>query len=96
MISVSKFRKKLGPRARLMSDSQIVRLRDAQYQLADIMFDKWLKNKKSRKNKGETQEAPRFNSSYYFVILKPNTTTPEAFHNSQASYCCAYTKAIVD
>ena len=49
MISVEKFKKLLGPEAQNLTDKEIEQIRDSQYQLADIAFDMWVKDKKDDK-----------------------------------------------
>lgn len=46
MISLSKFRELLGDDAQDLTDEEIERIRDAQYQFAKLVFDKWAKEKK--------------------------------------------------
>ncbi len=45
MISLPKFKELLGDEARGLSDEKIERVRDAQYQLARLAFDKWAREK---------------------------------------------------
>lgn len=51
MISIEKYKKILGPEAQNLTDKEIEQIRDAQYKLADVLFDMWWedKNKKNRK-----------------------------------------------
>ena len=50
MISIEKYKKILGKEAQNLTDEEIEQIRDAQYKLADILFDMWQedKNKKNR------------------------------------------------
>lgn len=51
MISIEKFKKLLGSEAQNLTDKEIEQLRNTQYQLADILFDMWWKDKKEKKEK---------------------------------------------
>lgn len=42
---IKRFRKLLGESANKLTDEEITRIMKIQYQLADLMFDKWLKEK---------------------------------------------------
>jgi hypothetical protein len=46
MINLSAFKQLLGEDAQDMTDTEIEQVRDAQYQLAEIMFSMWAKEKK--------------------------------------------------
>ena len=50
MLSISKCRKALGNAAEKLSDEEVKKIRDTQDQLADIIFDQWLEEKKKQKN----------------------------------------------
>lgn len=54
MITLPKFKALLGPIAEKMTDEQIGQLRDAEYRIADAVFDQWLGtfNKKRAKQHG--------------------------------------------
>ena len=43
MLSLSEFKKALGPVADQLSEDEITKLRDLQYRLADVIFDRWLR-----------------------------------------------------
>jgi len=45
MIPLSKFKEKLGESANNLSDCEIEKVRDLQYQFADVLFDMWVKDK---------------------------------------------------
>jgi len=49
MLSISKCRKELGDVAKNFSDEEVKKVRDTQYQLAEIIFDKWLEDRKPNK-----------------------------------------------
>ena len=51
MISIEKYKKILGSEAQNLSDEEIEQIRDAQYKLADVLFDMWWEdeNEKNRK-----------------------------------------------
>jgi len=51
MIPLSEFKQKLRSTAQGMSDQEIEQLREAEYQLADIIFDRWLKTINNNPNK---------------------------------------------
>ncbi len=44
MISFDKYKKLLGATGESMTDEEIKKVRDLQYQLVDILFDSWLEN----------------------------------------------------
>ena len=48
MIPLSKFRKKLNTSNENLSDEDIKKIMDIQYQLADIVFDEWYKKVKKK------------------------------------------------
>lgn len=43
MIELSEFKKELGPLAEELSEEEILKLREQQDQMAEILFDTWLK-----------------------------------------------------
>ncbi len=45
MISLSKFKKLAGKDAQGLTNKEIERIRDAQYQFAELAFDIWMKEK---------------------------------------------------
>ena len=45
MITLSKFKKLLGEEANNLTDEQIEEIRNTLYQLVEIIFDKWMKEK---------------------------------------------------
>jgi len=45
MITLSKFKKLLGKEADNLTDEQIKEIRSTSYQLAEIAFEKWMKDK---------------------------------------------------
>ena len=45
MINLSKFKEILGEEARGLTDQEIEKIRDAQYKLAELAIEFWLKNK---------------------------------------------------
>jgi len=49
MISIEKFKQLLGSEAQNFTDKEVEQIRDSQYQLADIAFDMWQKDKKGNK-----------------------------------------------
>lgn len=49
MISIEKFKKLLGSEAQNLTDEEIEQIRNSQYQLAEIAFDMWYKDKKDKK-----------------------------------------------
>ena len=51
MIPLDDFKKALGPRANTLSDKEIEEMRQLGDQLADIVFDTWLR--KRNKDKGQ-------------------------------------------
>jgi len=51
MFFIYKCRKELGDVAKKFSDTGIEKIRAAQYQLAELIFDKWLEDKKLEKFK---------------------------------------------
>lgn len=50
MIPLPEFKKALGPLADQLSDEEINKIRDLQDRLADIIFDRWIKERSQRKN----------------------------------------------
>ena len=48
MISLPEFRKLLSPAADALSDEEVGRIREAEYQLAEVIFEFWLRKKNSR------------------------------------------------
>ena len=46
MISIEKYKKILGPEAQNLTDKEIEQIRDAQYKLAEVLFDMWWKDEK--------------------------------------------------
>jgi len=56
LINVEQFKKTLGPHAELLTDEQIKRLRDAYYDLANTLFDSWLKGKPAHKTHNDKIE----------------------------------------
>ena len=46
MISIAKYREMLGEKSAVMSDEQLEKLRELQYQLADLIIDLWIKRQK--------------------------------------------------
>ena len=55
MIALSKYKKLLGEDAKAMTDDEIRQLRDAQYQLAHLAFEKWKKERIGAKTLVENQ-----------------------------------------
>lgn len=55
MISLDKFKKLLGKSGEGMSDKEIEKVRDLQYQLVDLLFDSWVDNieKKHKEQAGQ-------------------------------------------
>jgi hypothetical protein len=49
MISLEQFRKLLGKSGENMNDIQIEHIREAQYQIAEIVFKMWQEKRKSAK-----------------------------------------------
>ena len=43
MISLEEYKKALGPLAQELSEEEILKVRDNQDQIAEILFDMWLK-----------------------------------------------------
>jgi len=56
MISIKKAREILGDKYKNLSDEEIEKIRDEVYQLANLVFDSWLKKKQSEKR---NKEKPR-------------------------------------
>lgn len=50
MLSLSEYKKILGEDAQGMTDKEIEELRDAQRNLAEIVFEHWQKNRKNDSN----------------------------------------------
>ena len=48
MISFREFKKLLGSAALNLSDVEIKRIRELEYQLADVLFDAWLQERNVR------------------------------------------------
>ena len=46
MISIEKYKKILGPEAQNLTDKEIEQIRDAQYKLANVLFDMWQEDEK--------------------------------------------------
>ncbi len=55
MIALSKYKRLLGEDAKGMSDDEIRQLRDAQYQFANLAFEKWKKERMGVKTPVENQ-----------------------------------------
>ncbi len=53
MISTEKFRELLGEYGTSLSNQEVEEIRDAQYQMAELAFEEWIKNKRAR----ETNES---------------------------------------
>lgn len=54
MISFEDYKRLLGSSAQDMKDEEIERLRNLHYQLADMIFDTWIKGKNSTYQTQET------------------------------------------
>ena len=48
MIPLEKFKESLGSTAQVLSEKEILELRDSQDQMAEIFFDLWLKKTKEK------------------------------------------------
>lgn len=55
MITLSKYKKLLGEDAKVMTDDEVRQLRDAQYQLAHLAFEKWKNERMGVKTLVENQ-----------------------------------------
>lgn len=51
MISIEKFKKALGEDSKNLSEEQILKLREQQDQMAEILFNMWLKEINKNKKK---------------------------------------------
>jgi hypothetical protein len=49
MISLEEYKKALGPLAQTLSEEEILKARDNQDQMAEILFYEWLKEIKNKK-----------------------------------------------
>ncbi len=49
MIGILEFKKKLGEQAKELTEEEIIELRDNQDQMAEILFNMWLKEIKNNK-----------------------------------------------
>ena len=56
MIPLSEFKKALGPIADQLTDDEIKKIRDLQDRLADIIFDRWIKEKSKQKNRTQNND----------------------------------------
>ena len=68
MISLPDFKKLLGSYAESLTDEQVKRLRDMEYQIADVIFDQWL----SRRNEQLKQQLG-FNTSLQHNAVTEDT-----------------------
>jgi hypothetical protein len=50
MISLDEFKKLLGPTAETLTDEEIVKIREMEYRLGDIIFDAWLRQRNKSKS----------------------------------------------
>jgi hypothetical protein len=58
MISLSEFKSLLGPLAETLSEDEILKLRDMEYQIADAFIEWWLTNRKTRDAKAGQYNIP--------------------------------------
>lgn len=56
MILLNEFRKLLGTAGSDLSDAEIERIRDMEYQLAGIIFDDWLRKRNHQPKMAESSE----------------------------------------
>lgn len=49
MLSIEECRKTLGKKWEWLSDEQVIEIRDALYELGNIIFDDWILEKRKRK-----------------------------------------------
>lgn len=51
MINLNKFKDLLGEEGKNLSEEEIELLKEAQYKLSKVVFDKWVKDKKIKANR---------------------------------------------
>lgn len=71
MISLPQFKTLLGPLAQKLTDEQVECLRDMEYQFADAIFEKWLRERNSY-----PQGVPAIFIKSDIIVIEPNNLRP--------------------
>ena len=56
MLSIEQTRKILGDKAKDLTDEQLTEIRDGFYNLANVIFDKWMDDRKKKKTSLEPKD----------------------------------------